>query len=133
MASVCALMASLRNVKWNAATDIGRAEVFREDIGDDGELCWISCGEMSIYGGHFHVTEKKLDKDQANHWLALNRQFSWDDAIELDWAFCTTCHKAQGSEFEKILVIREPWQTEWRWDYTAVTRARSKLAIWEFR
>jgi exodeoxyribonuclease-5 len=53
--------------------------------------------------------------------------------IELDWAFATTCHKAQGSEWEKVLIIDEGWPTNradvQRWRYTAATRARSKLVI----
>jgi ATP-dependent exoDNAse (exonuclease V) alpha subunit len=60
--------------------------------------------------------------------------------IELDWAFATTCHKAQGSEWEKVLIIDEGWPNNradvQRWRYTAATRARSKLVImdkWNLR
>lgn len=48
-----------------------------------------------------------------------------------DYGYCITCHKGQGSEWDKVLVINEYMQgTDWkRWAYTAVTRARQKLIM----
>jgi exodeoxyribonuclease-5 len=48
-----------------------------------------------------------------------------------DYGYCITCHKGQGSEWDKVLVINEYMQgTDWkRWAYTAVTRARKKLIM----
>lgn len=46
-----------------------------------------------------------------------------------DFAYCTTCHKAQGSEWDSVAVLVEPsnlWN-QIRWNYTAVTRAAKKL------
>lgn len=47
-----------------------------------------------------------------------------------DFAYAITAHKAQGSEWGHVVVC-EPrpsklW-TQWRWNYTAATRARTKL------
>jgi exodeoxyribonuclease-5 len=48
-----------------------------------------------------------------------------------DYAYCITCHKSQGSEFDKVLVFNEYMKgTDWkRWMYTAATRAKKKLII----
>lgn len=52
---------------------------------------------------------------------------------EFDFAYAITCHKAQGSEWEKVLVIEEgfPFAKEEhaRWLYTACTRAASRLVL----
>ena len=53
------------------------------------------------------------------------RQFTYGYAI--------TCHKAQGSEWDKVLVIEESFpfdkQEHARWLYTACTRASEKLVL----
>lgn len=48
-----------------------------------------------------------------------------------DYAYCITCHKSQGSEFDKVLVFNEYMKStdHNRWLYTAVTRAKKKLII----
>ena len=52
---------------------------------------------------------------------------------EFEYGYAITCHKAQGSEWDKVLVIEEnfPWNKEEhaRWLYTACTRASQKLVI----
>ncbi|MEV1293867.1 ATP-dependent RecD-like DNA helicase [Pseudonocardia sp. NPDC049635] len=65
-------------------------------------------------------------------------QKSLDEALKqspfvvASWSEAMTCHKAQGSEWPKVLVADQ--QGEWtgtshRWLYTAVTRARSEVAV----
>lgn len=58
------------------------------------------------------------------------------DAIipyEFAYAYAITCHKSQGSEWDKVLVFEErfPFDSEEhkRWLYTAATRASKKLVI----
>lgn len=48
-----------------------------------------------------------------------------------DYGYCITCHKGQGSEWDKVLVFNEYMKdTDWkRWAYTACTRAKKKLII----
>lgn len=48
-----------------------------------------------------------------------------------DYAYCITCHKSQGSEFDKVLVFAEYMKgiDFQRWLYTAATRAKKKLII----
>lgn len=53
--------------------------------------------------------------------------------FDFAYAYAITCHKAQGSEWNKVLVFEEgfPFDTEEhrRWLYTAVTRASEKVVI----
>lgn len=57
------------------------------------------------------------------------------DKVYCDFGYCLTCHKAQGSEWEKVLVFEpgfwgkpnEPWCEKRRWQYTAATRAKKQL------
>jgi len=50
-----------------------------------------------------------------------------------DFAYCITCHKAQGDEFEKVLVVEQK-NSNWshhRWAYTAASRAKESL-VWVY-
>lgn len=53
--------------------------------------------------------------------------------FEFAYAYAITTHKAQGSEWDKVLVMEErfPFDEEEhkRWLYTACTRAREKLVV----
>lgn len=49
-----------------------------------------------------------------------------------DSAYCISCHKAQGAEWDNVVVFDESkvFGEDWRrWLYTAITRARKKLVI----
>lgn len=48
-----------------------------------------------------------------------------------DYGYCITCHKSQGSEWDKVLVFAEYMKgTDFqRWLYTAATRSKKKLII----
>lgn len=50
---------------------------------------------------------------------------------EFDYGYCITVHKAQGSEYNKVLVFEEFLKggDHARWLYTAATRAKEKLVI----
>ena len=53
--------------------------------------------------------------------------------LTFDYGYCITCHKSQGSEWDKVLVFEDsfPFAAEEhrRWLYTAITRASEKLVI----
>jgi ATP-dependent exoDNAse (exonuclease V) alpha subunit len=49
-----------------------------------------------------------------------------------EFAYAITCHKAQGSEFDSVVVFDESWlfgEDRFRWLYTAITRAKKRLLI----
>jgi ATP-dependent exoDNAse (exonuclease V) alpha subunit len=59
----------------------------------------------------------------------LITHFNHKTAVLMDYGYALTCHKAQGSEFEEVLVLEElasGWDPR-RWRYTAATRARDRL------
>ena len=62
----------------------------------------------------------------------------WQDAKDrgfedFDYGYAITCHKAQGSEWDNVLVFHENFgknaEERKRWLYTAITRASKKCAI----
>lgn len=51
-----------------------------------------------------------------------------------DYSYCLTVHKAQGSEFENVVLIDESWlpymkNNKEKWLYTGITRASERLVI----
>lgn len=48
-----------------------------------------------------------------------------------DYAYCTTCHKAQGDEWPYVIVIEQKCKNwnHWRWAYTAASRPKKNL-LW---
>lgn len=70
---------------------------------------------VELWKGHFHK-EKRVVGTPKNVVIA-------------DYGYAITCHKSQGSEWDRILVIEEPsdhWSMA-RWRYTAATRAAQVL------
>jgi exodeoxyribonuclease-5 len=52
-----------------------------------------------------------------------------DGPHPFDYAYCVTCHKAQGDEWDKVLVLEQQcraWDPH-RWNYTAASRAKRQL------
>lgn len=53
--------------------------------------------------------------------------------IEVDYGYAITTHKAQGSQWDNVLMINEPpfrdVELNNRWAYTSVTRAAKILCI----
>jgi exodeoxyribonuclease-5 len=53
--------------------------------------------------------------------------------LVVDYGYCVTCHKFQGSEDARITVIDEQANDLWdatRWRYTAFTRAQEHLNVY---
>lgn len=59
----------------------------------------------------------------------------WMRKMIFQFAYCITCHAAQGSEWERVVVFDDSWPSgsdplfQARWQYTAVTRAKHQL-VW---
>lgn len=52
----------------------------------------------------------------------------WGNKAQLDFGYAITAHKAQGSEFDRVLVLDEAFGDDAnRWRYTAITRAKEYL------
>ena len=75
--------------------------------------------------------EPALDGHQS--YLLRKNKSTIDPPFDFAYAYAITCHKAQGSEWDKVLVFEErfPFDKEEhkKWLYTAVTRAKDKVVI----
>lgn len=91
--------------------DTSPADIIFRDVNMDYKL--LTTGEPTVNQTNF----KKFPK------IFRPREF--------DYGYCITTHKAQGSEYNKVLVFEEflrgGHHTEWL--YTAATRAKEKLVI----
>lgn len=56
-----------------------------------------------------------------------------DSAVKLAYSYAVTVHKAQGSQWDKVIVMvprwRHPEWNFWRWCYTAITRAAKQCWV----
>jgi hypothetical protein len=101
----------------------------------DGCQNYVANGEVGIVKG---IVDKKGNRfHQVCFSSQPNHSYSWRSAVsdegnsDLELAYALTVHKAQGSEFGKvILVIGEPCNMLSReLLYTAITRQKEKLVI----
>lgn len=78
------------------------------------------------------VTGTKALTGEQEYQMRKNKKCP-EPPFEFAYAYAITCHKAQGSEWKKVLVFEErfPFSKEEhaRWLYTAVTRAEEKLVL----
>ena len=74
-----------------------------------------------------HYFERRAD-EMSHH--------DWREADHFDFGMAITCHKSQGSEWPRVLVIdesaafrRDGAEFQRRWRYTAITRASESLTV----
>ena len=81
---------------------------------------------------NFLMNNTKTLSPQQEYKLLKNKRYM-DPPFDFTYGYAITCHKAQGSEWQKLLVFEEkfPFDKEEhrRWLYTAITRASEKLVI----
>ena len=71
------------------------------------------------------ILREFFGKDRKNDSLDARKRTV---SIPFDYGYCLTAHKAQGSEWDRVLVIDEPLMGDHsRWQYTAITRAAKEL------
>lgn len=82
--------------------------------------------------GILHLDEQLLLTGKPTVIKTRNGKILPNYKIEMDYGYAITTHKAQGSQFNKVLVIDERLYHEEnhnRWLYTAITRAVDKVTI----
>ncbi|MFL1463471.1 ATP-binding domain-containing protein [Roseococcus sp. DSY-14] len=84
-------------------------------------------GRHRFYKGHYddHV---RYDRERLRRdWRELR------GLVETSWGYAITCHKAQGSQWENVIVyddgLSRTEEDRRRWLYTAITRAERGLVI----
>ena len=62
-----------------------------------------------------------------------NRRYADMSGLRIMWPYAITCHKSQGSEYDKVFVLgsllpghNDDWK---KWWYTAVTRAKKEIVL----
>lgn len=128
----------------------------REELGRDPHrpvrydrvMCLQNNYEFGILNGEqYHVLDIK---DEGAHWLMTLQTQGTDDVLVVPaaketffdedikprglgaftWGYAITCHKAQGSQWPRVLILREKWQGDTpQWLYTAVTRASERVVV----
>lgn len=104
-------------------------DVLQSDFVSDGGALFrdINMDKKMIMTG-----EKCCDWKTA---YAIGRNLNHKNKLpkEFTYGYAVTCHKAQGSQWEKVLIVEEKFpfdKTEHaRWLYTALTRAEEKAVI----
>ena len=76
---------------------------------------------------------EKLLTPRQEYLIAKDKRNPYDAPLEFNYGYACTVHRAQGSEWGKILTIEEKFpfdkETHRRHLYTAVTRASNKLTL----
>lgn len=113
-------------------------------------MCLKNMHESKIFNGQIGLTQQD-STDIDDHTCIVNYegknfqtfrggffdQFpepKYQGLCRFDYAYAITCHKSQGSEFDNVLVYKEPparGTDPARWLYTAITRAKKKLTLVE--
>lgn len=73
-----------------------------------------------------HMSIVKYDRNTFN---VAKYEFEQDGPLPFDYAYAITAHRAQGSEYDRVLVLEQRcdlWEHR-RWAYTAASRARELL------
>jgi exodeoxyribonuclease-5 len=81
------------------------------------------------------LKDLKADRMAKNEIYRASEKASDDpymSAMHLRYGYAITCHKAQGSEWETVLVHPKFNINDHRWLYTAVTRASEQVLSWWF-
>lgn len=91
--------------------------------------------QSALYEGvnedYSHIKSKKRRYEQV-------REDSYYNALQLKYAQAITCHKAQGGQWDCVFIDCPFWENEMtrddlKWMYTALTRAKKKVYLVNFR
>jgi exodeoxyribonuclease-5 len=107
------------------------------DVQDEGRLVFSATvttedgaaigGRHRFYKGHYDDHVQRDPDRERRDWRELR------GLIETSWGYAITCHKAQGSQWENVIVYEDRLsrtaEDRARWLYTAITRAERGLVI----
>lgn len=78
-------------------------------------------------GTEYHVRYDPTQFNREKYDFSTNKE----DPDPFDYAYCITCHKAQGDEWDTVMVFEQHckgWDHK-RWAYTAASRAKKRV-LW---
>lgn len=97
---------------------------------------WIAAEDAVPCGDTYELKAYNEDRENDIHELVVwSQEPNWyerTEAEEFDFGYCLTCHKAQGSQWDHVMVMDESRafrKDAKRWLYTAITRAAERLDV----
>ena len=97
---------------------------------------WIAAEDAMDLDETYTLTayneDKEGDVQTLQVWKDEPNWYDRKEAEEFDFGYCLTTHKAQGSQWDSVMVMDESWvfrRDRHRWLYTAITRAAEQLDI----
>lgn len=110
----------------------------------NGEIFTVLQEIQQKYKTQFlHYALKSDDEDKGAVMVKVHGSFFQDEvpvpdwkflkgSQELDYAYVLSVHKAQGSQWDNVLLLDESYcfrDDKWKWLYTGVTRAAEKVVV----
>lgn len=103
---------------------------------------WAAHLVVSADENRVNMQVKSLDNNalldveaHSHHMLGKTDQIPWwerKEAEEFDYGYAMTTHKAQGSQWDRVVVFDESWcfrEDRDKWLYTALTRAAQTVTV----
>ena len=94
--------------------------------GMQGEVAMVYSGSHFAFESDGYVFDVQCEKNTFNQ---VKYEFDHNGPIPFDYAYAITAHRAQGSEYDSVLVMEQRcdlWDHR-RWAYTAASRAKELL------
>lgn len=140
---------------WNAA--VRRAKGYHDPLPTTGDkvVCTRNNHELGLLNGAVYLVTNAMEShdDGDSEWSSLleldgeqlvkthkapflGQEVPWwveREAERFEYGYAVTCHKAQGSQWDRVAVVDESaifGPHRWRWLYTAATRAVRELAVY---
>lgn len=111
-----------------------KADFLDESVKVPFDTAIFTDGEYkTLYGDRAVTLSNGMVVHESNFAMLHQFRSTADEPIcRFEFAYAVTCHKAQGSEFDFVIVFDESWafgEEKNRWLYTAITRAKKQLLI----
>ena len=123
---------TLTNIKINPNHPVLHPLMLADFLPDDYSAEDVKNSSTDLYFRHLNMDYKLFTTGEETVTKENFRIFPkvWRPQT-YDYAYAITCHKSQGSEYDKVLVFEEYLKggDHARWLYTAATRAKEKLII----
>lgn len=123
---------TINNIKYNRNHPFLKPQMTADFVSDDYTDFDIQVSPFDVSFRELNIDYKLLTTGEPTvtekNFRKFPKQFR---PLTFDYGYCITCHKAQGSEYDKVLVLEEflRGNDHDRWLYTAATRAKERLVI----
>ena len=123
---------TLNNIRLNKNHPFLKPQMIADFLPDDYSELDLAISPQDLYFRNLNIDYKLLTTGEPTVTDKNFKRFPKGmRPLTFDYGYCITCHKAQGSEYDKVLVLEEflRGNDHDRWLYTAATRAKEKLVI----